>query len=144
MAATGGGMTAFVGGSDHLGDNTQVRFLSPEWLESMRSATAPASPAGEVRIRQRVTGGPDGDVSYVLVLAGGQVGVETGPGEADVELTADYETAAAISQGLMTPATAFAAGRLRVAGAVSSLVAHQDDVAGLGRLLAGVAEATTY
>lgn len=126
-----------------MGDNRHVRFLSPEWLESMRTATAPATPGTDVRIRQRVTGGPHGDVAYVIALAGGQVHVE-GDGPADVELTTDYDTAAAISQGVLTPAAAFAAGRLRVGGAVSSLLAHQEAFAGIGRLLAGMAGATTY
>jgi len=121
-----------------------VRFLSPEWLDSLQAATAPASPSADLRIRQRVTGGPDGDVEYVVALAGGEVRFEAGGGPADVELTADYDTAAAISQGHLSPASAFAAGRLRVGGAVSSLVAHQEAFAGLGRLLAGVGEATTY
>lgn len=109
----------------------------------MRAATAPAAPAADLRIRQRVTGGPGGDVDYVLALAGGEVRLEAS-GPADVELTTDYDTAAAISQGTLSPAAAFAAGRLRVAGAVSSLVAHQEAFAGIGTLLAGVAEATTY
>ena len=109
----------------------------------MRVATEGAAPATELRIRQRVIGGPDGDVEYVLALAGGEVRFETA-GPADVELTADYDTAAAISQGLLSPAAAFAAGRLRVGGAVSSLVAHQEAFAGIGTRLAGVAEATTY
>ena len=136
-------MAAFVGWGDHLGENTQVRFLSPEWLDSMRAATAPAAPATALRVRQRVTGGPDGDVEYVLALAGGEVRFEPA-GPADVELTTDYDTAAAISRGDLSPAAAFAAGRLRVGGEVSSLVAHQDAFAGIGRLLSGVAEATTY
>jgi hypothetical protein len=111
----------------------------------MRSATAPASPTTDVRVRQRVTGGPGGDVAFDLALAGGQVRFEApGAGPADVELATDYDTAAAISQGLLTPAAAFAAGRLRVGGAVSALVAHQESFAGLGRLVAGVAEETTY
>ena len=111
----------------------------------MRAATAPAAPATDLRIRQRVTGGPDGDVEYVLALAGGEVRFEPGDaGPADVELITDYETAASISQGLLSPAAAFAAGRLRVGGAVSSLVAHHDAFAGIGKLLGGVAEATTY
>ena len=109
----------------------------------MRAATEDAAPATELRVRQRVTGGPDGEVEYVLALAGGEVRFEAA-GPADVELTTDYDTAAAISQGLLSPAAAFAAGRLRVGGAVSSLVAHQDAFAGIGRLLGGVAEATTY
>ena len=110
----------------------------------MRAATAPAAPSTDLRILQRVTGGPDGDVEYVLALAGGAIRFEPGAGPADVELTTDYDTAATISQGLLSPAAAFAAGRLRVGGAVSSLVAHQEAFAGIGRLLAGVADATTY
>lgn len=111
----------------------------------MRTATTGASPGADLRIRQRVTGGPDGDVSYTLALAGGQVRFEAGAdGPADVELTTDYPTAAAISQGRLSPASAFAAGRLSMAGAVGSLVAHQDAFADIGRLLAGVARETTY
>jgi len=146
---------ALVGGGDlvgHrrrptlMGDNTGVRFLSAEWLETMSAATAPASPAATISVRQRVTGGPDGDVVYVLRVAGGRARFEAGEGAgpADVELATDYETAAAISQGLLSPASAFAAGRLRVGGAVNALVAHQEALDQLGATLAGVAGATTY
>jgi hypothetical protein len=121
-----------------------MRFLSPEWLERMASATAGASPGATLSIRQTVTGGPDGDVEYILRLAGGTVTFEPGPGDADVHLRCDYETAAAVSRGELSPAMAFAAGRLHVQGSVTALVAHQDVFAGLGSLLAGVAEATTY
>ncbi len=127
-----------------MGDNEGMRFLSPEWLERMAAATAGASPGATVSIHQRVTGGPDGDVEYTLRLAEGRVTVEPGPGPADVELVSDYETASAISRGDLSPANAFAAGRLRVRGSVSSLVAHQNALADLGTLLAGVAGATTY
>jgi len=131
-----------------MGENGPVRFLGPEWLEHMRAATAAASPAAALSVHQRVTGGPDGDVEYTLRLAGGRVAFEPGPagpgpGPA-VELTADYETAVAISQGRLSPAAAFAAGRLRVDGAVASLVAHQEALADIGRLLGGMTEATTY
>ncbi len=121
-----------------------MRFLSPEWLEHMASATAGASPRATLSVHQRVTGGPDGEVEYTLHLAGGRVRFEPGPGEADVELVSDYETAAAISQGRLSPATAFAAGRLRLVGSAGSLVAHQEVFADLGRLLAGVADVTSY
>jgi putative sterol carrier protein len=113
----------------------------------MRSATAGAAPVAALSVHQRVTGGPDGDVEFTLRLAGGTVAFEPGParpGPADVELSADYGTAVAISQGRLSPASAFAAGRLQVAGAVSSLVAHQEALADIGKLLGGTTEATTY
>ena len=123
-----------------------MRFLSPEWLEHMRVATATAATVVAVSVHQRVTGGPDGDVEYTVRLGDGAVQVEPGPASppADVELSSDYATAAAISQGRISPASAFAAGRLRVGGAVSSLVSHQEAFAEVGKLLARVAEATTY
>ncbi len=127
-----------------MGDNGRVRFLSREWLDHLSSLTSATSPATTLSIRQRVTGGPDGDVEYILRLAGGKVAFEPGAGDADLELTSDYETAAAISQGVLTPAAAFAAGRLRIGGPVSAVVAHQEALADIGTLLAGVASDTTY
>ena len=129
-----------------MGDNGAVRFLSGEWLERLAAATAPApAPPGlEMSIHQRVTGGPDGDVEYTIRLSGGRVTVEAGPGPADVEIVEDYETAAAISQGRLSPAAAFAAGRLRLGGAVGALVEHQESLAAVGPLLAGLAGTTTY
>jgi hypothetical protein len=122
-----------------------MRFLSPEWLERMASATSTAAPGADLAVHQRVTGGPDGEVEYTLRLRGGTVTFEPGPApDADVELVSDYHTAAAISQGRLSPAAAFAAGRLRVVGPVGRLVANQEAFAQLGKLLAGVADATTY
>jgi hypothetical protein len=121
-----------------------MRFLSPEWLARLAEATAHAAPQGSLSIHQRVTGGPDGDVEYTLRLAEGKVAFEPGPGPADVEVTSDYETAAAISQGRLSPAAAFAAGRLRMGGSVTALVANQEVVSDLGSLLTAVAGATTY
>jgi hypothetical protein len=129
-----------------MGENGPVRFLSPEWLDHLSSVTAAASPATTLSVHQRVTGGPDGDVEYTLRVAGGRVTFEPGPGSAafDVDLTSDYETAVLINRGFLSPAAAFAAGRLRVGGSVSSLVNHQEALADIGRLLAGVSAATTY
>lgn len=121
-----------------------MRFLSRDWLERMAAATSATSPTASLSVHQRVTGGPDGDVEYTLRLAHGTIRFEPGPGPADVELVSDYETAAAISQGRLRPATAFATGRLRVQGSVSCLVAHREVFAELGTVLAGMADATTY
>jgi putative sterol carrier protein len=121
-----------------------VKFLSREWLDHLSALTSPASPAATLSVHQRVTGGPDGDVDYVLRVGDGRATFEPGPGPADVELTADYETAAAISQGVLTPAAAFAAGRLRVGGSRAVLVVHQEALAALGLLLTDAAEGTTY
>jgi putative sterol carrier protein len=127
-----------------MGDNGRVKFLSGEWLEQLAAAMAGSPSDLRLSIHQQVTGGPDGDVEYTIRVDGGRATVETGPGQADVEMTEDYETAAAISQGRLSPASAFASGRLRLGGAVGALVEHQDAITALGRRLAGLAGGTTY
>jgi len=110
----------------------------------MASSTAYATTDVSLAVHQRITGGPDGDVEFTLRLRHGAVSVEPGPGAADVEILEDYGTAAAISQGHLSPARAFAAGRLTLSGAVGLLVEHQATLAAIGKHVAGMADATTY
>jgi hypothetical protein len=134
-----------------------ARFLGPEWLDllaeaaaSAASAPSAAAPASDgtrppFAIRQVVTGGPDGDVEYVVRAHAGRFSVHrAGEVEADVDVVQDYETASAISQGRLSPSVAFAAGRLKMGGGVGRLAAHQEEFAGLGALLARVRATTTY
>jgi len=123
-----------------------VRFLSPEWLERLNQVTSASSgaPGGSVSVHQRVTGGPDGDVEYTVRFEQGSATVAPGPGAADVEVVQSYDTAAAISQGRLSPAAAFATGRLRLSGAVDVLLANQEAVAAVGEVLSGLAGETTY
>lgn len=127
-----------------MGDNDGVRFLSPEWLERMATSAPAAATDVRLAIHQRITGGPDGDVEYTIRLDAGTVSVEPGPGLADVDIVEDYETASAISQGRLSPAAAFAAGRLQLRGSIGMLVAQQDALAALGAGMAGMAAVTTY
>ena len=126
-----------------------ARFLSEEWFALVRAALPAAADGpvedGPVTVRHRVTGGPDGDVEYVVRAGAGGFTVEPdGEGPVDIEIIETYESAAAISQGLVSPAAAFAAGRLKLAGDVALLAARQGDFAALGALLAPVRAATTY
>lgn len=128
-----------------------ARFLSEEWFALVRAALP--DPDGEgaeehrvaVSVRHRVTGGPEGDVDYVVRAGSGGYSFEPGAdGPVDIEVVEGYDSAAAISQGTVTPAAAFAAGTLRLEGDVALLAARQDDFAALGRLLAPVRAVTTY
>lgn len=127
-----------------MGENGKVRFLSREWLNRMASSMSPLAPDIVLAIHQRVTGGPDGDVEYTVRIDHGSVSVEPGPGTADVEIIEDYGTAAAISQGTLSPAAAFASGRLKLGGSVTLLVEHQDALAAVGERMAGLADTTSY
>lgn len=121
-----------------------MRFLSPEWLQHLASAASAAPVAGgPVSVHHRVTGGPDGDVEYTVRVAGGRATVDPGPQDADVRIVQDYATAAAISRGELTPAAAFAGGRLTLGGRVGLLVDHQAAFAALAAATPGP-EGVTY
>jgi len=126
------------------------QFLSPEWLAELGGAAAASEPlraasAGvRLTVRHVVTGGPQGDVEYRVRFDDGRVEVLAGPGEADVEVHQDYETAAAVSRGRLTPATAFGSGRMRLGGRPGLLAEHRDTLGRLGDVFAAVRSGTTY
>ena len=127
-----------------------ARFLSPDWLAEVEEAAGrdervrtTASAVG-LTVRQVVRGGPGGDVAYTVRMGDGTVRFEPGDAAADLELTQDYDTAVAISQGTLTPAVAFASGRLKLGGQVGLLVRHGDALAALADAFAVVRETTEY
>lgn len=127
-----------------------TRFLSPEWLARLEEAAGRderlrrAASAVDLTVRQVVRGGPDGDVAYTVRLGEGSVRVEPGGTGGDLEVIQDYDTAVAISRGALTPAAAFAAGRIKLGGRVGLLARHGDALSGLSDAFAGVREATEY
>jgi len=134
-----------------LGDNGGViRFLSPEWLAALEAAASgnerlcQAVTDIDLTVRQVVRGGPDGDVSYSLRLAHGTASVTTGGDDADIEVVQDYDTAAAISKGDLTPAAAFAAGRLTLGGQVGRFIRPGEVAAGLGDVFGSLRASTSY
>jgi putative sterol carrier protein len=126
------------------------RFLSAEWLTQMAAAAArsealrEAATGLDVSVRQVVRGGPDGDVIYTVRLAGGTVTVLPDGDGSDLEVTSDYATAAAMSQGRLGPAAAFASGRLKLAGRVGMLAGHAGLLAGLGDVFGTLRATTEY
>ncbi len=123
-----------------------ARFLSPEWLAEMEEtatgseALRQAAAAMDVTVRHVVRDGPDGDVAYTVRLGGGKVSVVPDGGHADLEVTSDYPTAAAISQGRLSPAAAFASGRIKLGGPVGAITL----LSGLGDVFAPLRAATEY
>lgn len=124
-----------------------AKFLSPDWLEELASVLREAGPLeSEARLAlgQIVTGAPSGEVSYTLVLGGGEPSeVLPGTTEASVTLVEDYATAVAIASG-SPAADALAAGNFKVRGDAGSLLRAQELFATVGPTLATVAAATTY
>jgi len=128
-----------------------ARFLSAEWLEQvaaavhddedLRAATAGVS----LTVQQVVTGGPDGEIAWHVRLGDGKVEIGTGRAhDAEVVITQSHETATAVGRGGLSPAEAFAAGHLKMAGQVGLLVRHQHAFEQLGIALTAVRDATTF
>lgn len=123
-------------------------FLSDTWLSEMQVA-AGATPlldhAGRVALRQQITGHPEGDVSWVLVIDEGKLQVDLDPAaESDVTFTQDTATATALHRGEMTTHEAFFAGRVKVTGRLDALLEHSDLLQGTGVAFAEVRQRTTY
>ena len=113
-------------------------YLSPEWIEelhqalsadaSVRRATADVA----LTVQQIVTGGPDGDVSWHVVVDHGTVAVRPGiTDDADVTFRQDRDTARKVAGGELSAQAAFMVGLLTVTGDVGKLIEHQGAFAGI-------------
>jgi putative sterol carrier protein len=143
-----------------------VRFLSQAWAEEFNAALADAvlpgpgpdaglaAVDGTFTVVQEVRGGPDGDVRVVLRVADGslRLGLEDtsdagqggGDPPAEVTIIVSYDDAVAMSKGELAAAEALNAGRIRVRGDLSVLVAAQKMLLAARSSTQGLVASTTY
>ena len=124
-----------------------ARFLSDIWFEEVEAAGGQAQPAEDAVavLQQVVTGGPEGEVRYHVIVAEGRAVLVRGPARApDATFTEDYATAGAIARGELTTQAALLSGQIRVAGNMAMLSTRQDDLAGLDPVPPAVRAGTTY
>ena len=128
-----------------------MRFLSGEWIEEAAIAArsseglAAATAGTCLTVQQVVTGGPAGDVRYVVSVGGGEVSVRAGVDEApDVTFLLAWETAVAMATGVLSAQEAFTSGRLELRGDVGALLRHGPALADLDSVFAALRERTTY
>ncbi|MEX0873613.1 MAG: SCP2 sterol-binding domain-containing protein [Actinomycetota bacterium] len=122
-----------------------VKFLSPEWAESVTIALNDSTDIKgalkdvELTLQQIVTGGPDGEVTYWTRFVDGYVegGVGDAP-EPDVTITQDYETAVALARDELNAQSAFMQGKLKVKGNMGKLLQNQSAIQALGPVMASV------
>lgn len=140
-----------------------TRFLSDEWFDAVRSHSAhdqpgdkePGHPPHSVHgphpdrlvLEQVVTGSPEGNVRYFVVVENGKARlVEPGFARqvADLTITTDWETAAAMAKGELATQAALMQGKLRVRGNLTKLAGRASELAGLDPIPEAVRRATTY
>jgi hypothetical protein len=126
-------------------------FLTPEWLQLLddaaRAVGAPAglSPGHVLVLGQEVHGAPGGTVRYQVALDADGVRVLTTPnGRADLTFVCDYETAAALAQGVTNAQAALMEGALQLRGDVERFAAARDALVTIGDVFARVREATEF
>ena len=126
-------------------------FLTAAWLDALAAVTAAApplpAPAADVRlvVQQTVRDAPGGAFSYTVTIDGPRVEVRAGAApQADLLLTADYATAAALHRGELNAQEAISSGGLVIRGALGRLLAARPVLDRLDDRFAGVRAATTY
>lgn len=128
-----------------------ARYLSQEWFDEVNRAAADnavlaVDTAGvDLTIQQVVTGAPEGDIRYAVLIRNGAV--ELRPGDdagADVTITEDWDTATAVASGSMSAPTAFMTGRIRVGGNVGVLLDAQGCLQGLDKVFADLRDRTEF
>jgi alkyl sulfatase BDS1-like metallo-beta-lactamase superfamily hydrolase len=123
-----------------------ARFLSAAWFQQVQREQ-PAGPAGRpaLTLQQVVTGTPDGEVRYQVVVADGRATVRPGSSPTpDMTFTSDYATATAIARGRLSVQAALSAGRIRVGGDTARLAEHQPLLGNLDPLPAALRADTSW
>jgi len=150
-----------------------ARFLSAEWFRELGAASARAaggagSRPGDDRaeaagtgaggpvdrgagpalvIQISVTGAPEGELRYQVVVEGTQTRVLP-PGAvfwpAQVQMSSDYATMAGIAEGKLPAIEALSLGRARVSGDTSALSTDGPSLAGLDLVPPAVRARTTF
>ncbi len=128
-----------------------MRYLSLEWIDALNLAVAAsdamrrAAADQNIGVTQVVTGTPDGDVSYHLVVADGVARFGAGPADSeDVRMEQDWDTAVGIALGTTNLEAALFDGRLRFSGDPEKLMASRDVFAALNAIFDDVRTRTTY
>jgi SCP-2 sterol transfer family len=138
------------------------RFLSSEWFDAIRLHSGrlhsgqdePPKPntidsPGHDRLvlEQLVTGSPDGDVRYWVIVENGnaRLAEPASPNQAaDLTITTGWDTATAIAKGELATQAALMQGKLRVRGNMSKLAGRAGQLTGLDPVPEAVRKATTY
>ena len=130
-----------------------ARFLSADWFDEIESASTSGAgstdPDQRLVMEQVVTGTPDGEVRYLVVVEEGRTHVvRPSPGdtptEAELTIICDWPTATAIAQGRLSTQRALMQGRLRVRGSPTALLRRGAQLAGVDPIPAAIRKNTTY
>lgn len=103
-----------------------VGLLTPEWVALHRDATAdlPPRPGASARIEYRLTGAPDGDATFHLLLEDGRIvdGDVGADPEADFSVLLSLDDYLAVLAGELDQNVGFMQGRVKVTGNIGRML----------------------
>lgn len=121
------------------------RFLSAQWFDDLRRAQPESVGPPTITLQQVVTGTPDGEVRYQVLVSDGGARIERGSvAPPDMTFTSDYATASAVASGRLSVQAALSAGKIRVGGDTARMAANQPLLAGMDPVPEVVRAATTW
>src|SRR3954467_11539313 len=103
-----------------------AKFLSHEWLELQQELAdgLPERPGATARMQYKITGAPDGDVTFHTVVENGKV-VENALGadeQAESRMAVAHHDFASVNKGELDANAAFMQGRIKVTGNMGKLM----------------------
>ena len=129
----------------------RLRYLSLEWIGALSAEVAASEHMREVArhhtvgVTQVVSGGPEGDVSYHLLVSEGDTSFGAGPADPeDVKMEQDWQTAVDVATGELNAQEAFIGGKIRLFGDQQKLLESQPVFGALDAVFASVRERTDY
>jgi putative sterol carrier protein len=104
-----------------------AKFLSQEWLDlqTQFGRDLPSRPGVSARLQYKVTGTPEGDVSFHTVIEDGKIvaGALGDDDTADVAHTVVYKDFVKTAKGEVAASAAFMQGKLKMVGSTGTLLA---------------------
>ena len=129
----------------------EFRYLSLQWIDALSAEVAASEVMREladhhdVGVTQVVTDGPEGTVTYHLVVGEGQAAFGAGPADReDVKMEQSWETAVGVATGERNAQDAFINGRIRLFGDQQKLLESQPVFGALDAVFSSVRDQTRY
>ncbi len=134
-----------------MGVSNELRYLSLDWIAALSAAVESNDHLREIArhhslgVTQVITDGPEGDVTYHLVIGDGDATFGAGPADPeDVKMQQDWQTAVDVATGELNAQEAFINGHILLFGDQQKLLESQPVFGALDAVFATVRDRTTY
>lgn len=124
-----------------------AEFLTDQWIAELAQAARDATAPDDLRlvIQQIVLDDEGVERRFAIRIDEGRLSIAPGRADdADLTLTQDRATAAAIARGELSAQVAFMAGELRVGGDLRLVLERAGALAALGDVFAAARNSTTW